>query len=221
MSKTVIAVNGSPRKTWNTATLLAAALEGAAAQGAATELVHLYDLDYKGCRSCFACKLKGGPGYGRCAVRDGLAPLLEKIASADALILGSPVYFGSVTGEMRSFLERLLFPYLMYVAGDKRTLFPRSLPTAFIYTMNVDEAHLKEMGWDKHLANNARVLAMIFDAHEALFAYDTLQFDDYSRYHAPMFDPAAKARSRAEAFPRDCADAYNLGARLAAGEDAS
>ncbi|MDT8902424.1 flavodoxin family protein [Anaeroselena agilis] len=220
MSKTIIAVNGSPRKAWNTAALLAKALEGAAAQGAATELVHLYDLDYRGCVSCFACKLKGGPGYGRCAVRDGLAPLLEKIAAADALILGSPVYFGSVTGEMRSFLERLLFPYLRYVAGDQRTLFPRVLPTAFIYTMNVDEARLKEFAWDKHLANNARVLGMIFGAHQDLFAYDTLQFDDYGRYDAPMFDPAAKAKSRAENFPRDLGRAFDLGARLAAGRDA-
>ena len=220
MSKTVIAVNGSPRKTWNTATLLARALEGAAAQGAATELVHLYDLDYKGCVSCFACKLKGGSSGGRCAVRDGLAPLLEKIAAADALILGSPVYFGSVTGEMRSLLERLLFPYLKYAAGDSRSLFPRVLPTAFIYTMNVDEARLKEFGWDKHLANNARVLAMIFGAHEDLFAYDTLQFDDYGRYDAPMFDPAAKARSRRENFPRDLESAFELGARLAVGRHA-
>lgn len=221
MSKTVIAVNGSPRKTWNTATMLAKALEGAASRGAATELVHLYDLDYKGCVSCFACKLKGGPGQGRCAVRDGLAPLLEKIAAAAALILGSPVYFGSVTGEMRSLLERLLFPYLKYAAGDKRTLFPRVLPTAFIYTMNVDEARLKEFGWDKHLANNARVLSMVFGGpSEALFAYDTLQFDDYSRYDAPMFDPAAKARSRREDFPRDLERAFDLGARLAAGRDA-
>jgi len=53
-----IAMNGSPRKKWNTATLLEKALEGAASQGAETELVHLYDLNYKGCISCFACKLK-------------------------------------------------------------------------------------------------------------------------------------------------------------------
>ncbi len=216
MNKTILAINGSPRKTWNTATLLAKALEGAAARGAATELIHLYDLDYKGCISCFACKLKGGPSYGRCAVRDGLTPVLAKAASADALILGSPVYFGSVSGEMRSCLERLLFPYLQYIAADKRTLFPRPLPTAFIYTMNVDEARLKDMGWDKHLANNARVLPMIFGGrHETLFAYDTCQFDDYGRYRAPMFDAAAKAKRRAEIFPQDCVAAYELGARLA------
>lgn len=54
----VIAINGSPRK--NTATLLAKALEGASSCGAETELIHLYDHNYKGCVSCFACKLKDG-----------------------------------------------------------------------------------------------------------------------------------------------------------------
>ena len=62
----VIAFNGSPRKKWNTATLLKKALEGAASQGAETELIHLYDLAFKGCISCFACKTKGGKNYGRC-----------------------------------------------------------------------------------------------------------------------------------------------------------
>jgi multimeric flavodoxin WrbA len=56
----IMAINGSPRKEWNTATLLQKALEGAASQGATTELIDLYDLNYKGCISCFACKEKGG-----------------------------------------------------------------------------------------------------------------------------------------------------------------
>ena len=110
----VIAFNGSPRKKWNTATLLAKALEGAASQGAGTELFHLYDLDFKGCISCFACKTKGGKSYGRCAVEDDLRPILKKVLKADAIILGSPIYFGTVSGEMRSFMERLLFPFRPY-----------------------------------------------------------------------------------------------------------
>ena len=44
----VIAVNGSPRKKWNTATMLTRALQGSADRGALTELIHLYDLDYRG-----------------------------------------------------------------------------------------------------------------------------------------------------------------------------
>jgi multimeric flavodoxin WrbA len=52
----VIAFNGSPRKEWNTSTLLKQALEGAESEGAETELIHLYDLNFKGCESCFSCK---------------------------------------------------------------------------------------------------------------------------------------------------------------------
>lgn len=73
----VYAINGSPRKSWNTAMLLENALKGAAAQGAETELIHLYDLNFKGCTSCFGCKLKGGKSYGKCAMRDDLTPVLE------------------------------------------------------------------------------------------------------------------------------------------------
>ena len=82
----VIAVNGSPRKKWNTATLLEKVLEGAASQGAETKLTHLYDLRFKGCTSCFACKTKGGKSYGTCAVRDDLTPLYAEIKEADALV---------------------------------------------------------------------------------------------------------------------------------------
>src|ERR1035438_4773585 len=98
----VLAINGSPRKTWNTATLLNKALEGAASQGAETELIHLYDLNFKGCTSCFACKLKGGKSYGHCGFKDELSPILDKIPQIDVLILGSPIYLGAITGELKS-----------------------------------------------------------------------------------------------------------------------
>jgi multimeric flavodoxin WrbA len=63
----VLALNGSPRKNWNTSIVLNHALEGAAFKGAETELINLYDYNYQGCISCFACKLKGGKSYGKCA----------------------------------------------------------------------------------------------------------------------------------------------------------
>jgi multimeric flavodoxin WrbA len=81
----ILAFNGSPRKEWNTAILLNKALEGAASQGAETELIHLYDLNYKGCISCFACKMKGGKSYGKCAVKDDLTPILKSIVRQMAL----------------------------------------------------------------------------------------------------------------------------------------
>ena len=52
----ILAFNASPRKKWNTATMLESVLDGARSKGAQCEMVHLYDLSYKGCISCFECK---------------------------------------------------------------------------------------------------------------------------------------------------------------------
>lgn len=115
---TYYAINGSPRKTHNTATIMNKALEGvkAADPQAQTELIHLYSHDFSGCVSCFECKRLGGKSYGKCVVRDGLTPILERLADADGIIFGSPVYFHSITGKMRMFFERLLFQYFVYDA---------------------------------------------------------------------------------------------------------
>jgi multimeric flavodoxin WrbA len=212
----VLAFNGSPRKTWNTATLLKQALDGAASQGAETELIHLYDLNFKGCKSCFACKTKGGKSYGRCAIPDGLAPILKQVEEIDALILGSPIYFGTVSGEMRSFMERLLFPYLTYT-NPPQSLFPRTIKTGLIYTMNITEEQMAgEYNFSQHLAWNERVMNIIFGATESLLSFDTYQFEDYSKVAAERFDPEKKAKTRKEVFPVDCQKAFEMGSRLAA-----
>ena len=135
----VIAINGSPRKNWNTAIMLQSALEGAKADGAETELINLYNYEYKGCVSCLACKRKGSKANGLCAYKDALSTILKKCKEADALVLGAPIYFGDVTGMMRSFLERFLFPSLCYqvdpTTGALKTLAAKK-PIGFIYTMN-------------------------------------------------------------------------------------
>ena len=210
----VIAINGSPRKTWNTATLLEHALQGAESAGKKTRLIHLYDLDFRGCTSCFACKLKGGKSYGRCAEQDDLSPLLGEIPAADALILGSPIYLGAATGEMRAFLERLIFPYLVYDPA-RSSLFPGKLPTGFIYTMGADEQRVKEMGFDSQFRLTEMILGRVFGPSETLLVTDTLQFDDYAKYESSAFDPGAKARRRREVFPEDCKKAFAMGERLA------
>ena len=210
----VIAVNGSPRKDWNTATLLVKALEGAASQGAETELIHLYDLDFKGCKSCFACKTRGGESYGKCAIEDDLTPILQRAADADAIILGSPFYFGTASGEMRSFMERLMFPYLKYTAPP-RSLFPRKINTGFIYTMNATEEGMKPSGQEGRVTQNERLLRMLFGASEWLCSYDTYQFEDYSKVVADLFDVEKKKERRKEVFPQDCEKAFEMGARFA------
>lgn len=213
----VIAINGSPRKNGNTATLLNKALEGAASQGAKTELVNLYDLNFKGCISCFACKLKDGKSYGKCAVKDDLTPIFAKIEEADAIILGSPIYLGNVTGEMRSFIERLVFQYLIYDANYS-SLFKKKLAVGLIYTMNLDEKTMQEWGYISVLKGTENMLGRILKAPadpEILYVTDTYQFDDYSKYVVTAFDEAHKAKRRQEEFPKDCEKAFAMGAGFA------
>ena len=193
--------------------LLENALEGAASLGAETELVHLYDYAYTGCTSCFACKLKGGKSYGKCAVQDGLTPVLEKIPELDALILGSPIYFGTASGMMRSFMERLFFPYRTYTKPP-RSLFGKKIPTAFIYTMNVSEKQMKEYNYTVHTDQNESLLNHTFGHAESFFSFETLQFPDYSKVVFSYFSPEKRKERRKTIFPEDCEKAFDLGVRL-------
>jgi multimeric flavodoxin WrbA len=209
----LLAFNGSPRKKWNTATLLEHALKGAKSEGAKTELIHLYDLDYKGCTSCFACKRIGSRSYGHCAVKDDLLPVFKKVGAADAILIGSPIYYAITTGETRCFLERLMFQYSVY-DKERSTLFGRKIRTGFIYTAGAKEEMVKEMGFDRNAQLTEMAMARIFGSCESVFVTDTLQFDDYSKYVSTLFDAEEKKKHRDVQFPEDCKKAYELGARL-------
>lgn len=209
----VLAFNGSPRKDWNTVILLNKALEGAESQGADTELIHLYDLNYKGCISCFACKRKGGKSYGKCAVNDELTPILKKVEEADAVILGSPVYFGTATAEMRAFMERLLYPYIAYEA-DSTALFNKKIITGLIYTMGATESQMKELGYEQHFMFSEMFMKHIFGSSETLYVNDTYQFEDYSKYVSTLYNADDKAKRREEEFPIDCQKAFDMGVRF-------
>ncbi|HDQ07687.1 MAG TPA: flavodoxin family protein [Methanoculleus sp.] len=210
----VMAFNGSPRKKWNTATMLEHALDGAASNGADTELVHLADLHYSGCTSCFACKRIGGRSYGTCSVEDDLSPLLERVEeSADAIILATPIYFMAETGMMRNLMERLLFPYLTY--SDGPNIFPREMQVGLIYTMNMKEEQAGDLFFDTRAALNEEIFHAVFGHTESVMSFETLQFDDYAKYETSIFDAGAKAKRREEVFPVDCERAFAMGARLA------
>ncbi len=210
----VIAINGSPRKNGNTATLLKEALNGAESKGAEVTSINLYDLNFKGCTSCFSCKRLGGASYGKCGMRDELTPVLESIIAADAVIFGSPIYIGNLTGTMRNLLERLIFQYLVY---DKNfsTIAPKKVKMALIGTMGAPENLAIQQGSIKVLNEMNDSLARIFGSSELLCSMDTYQFDDYSKYEASAFDVAAKTKRREEQFPVDCQHAFQVGVKLA------
>jgi multimeric flavodoxin WrbA len=210
----VVGINGSPRKNGNTAIMLRRALEGAASKGAATELIHLNDLSFKGCVSCFACKRKGEDRSVRCIQKDDLALVLEKIEKADALIIGSPVYVGELTGMTRSFIERLAFPYVSYEQGPM-TYFNRKLSVGIICTLGAPAERAKQMNYFHAAEYTAQMTKHIFGSGEVIISANTTQFDDYSKYAASRFDPEEKKRVRSEQFPKDCDQAYEMGVRFA------
>jgi len=209
----VLIVNGSPRKTKNTASLLKSMCKGAASKGAETEFVHLYGLKYTGCLSCFKCKLVGGKSYGRCAVRDELTPVLQAAHEAEVVILGSPVYLFCETGMMRSFMERFVFQYLLYT-NKKPPLSPPKKATALVYTMNIKEKDIEAYGLNHAIAASKMFMERIFGGCEIFICSDTKQVDDYSKYEMDYFNTAAKNKRHMELFPQELRRAFDFGVKL-------
>ena len=103
----ILCLLGSPRRKGNSATVAARLMERAAELGAEVETIYLNELSYKGCQGCYACKT----GSEVCVIKDDLAPVLEKVKQADALVLASAVYYGDITAQLKGFIDRT-FSYL-------------------------------------------------------------------------------------------------------------
>ena len=206
----ILAICGAADKRRNTATMLKNAFDGAmSVSGAAGEIVYLYDLDYKGCVGCHSCKLLDESKFARCAVRDGLTPVLEKAIDADVLLIGSPIYFSDITGETRSFLERYYFPGITY-NKDRTPTYPKRTKVGWVFTMNAP-GEFYEKFFEGIVGTSNRLIG----ESEYVMAYHTQQFEDYSKYAATMFDVEMIKKRRAEQFPKDCKAAFDMGRRLA------
>ncbi len=106
-----VGVVGSPRKNGNTEILTEHTLKAIAEEGLDTELIRLGGLDIRPCNACMVCREEE-----RCPIDDDLFPLYLKIKEADAVILATPVYFGSATALLKAFMERT-----GYIAVRRRT----------------------------------------------------------------------------------------------------
>lgn len=213
----IYAVNASPRKNRNTALILKSALEGAAsvehAEAIHAELIHINDLPFSACISCFECKRTASKSYGKCALNDALTPIIEKLSAADGIFFGSPVYFGNITGKMKSLLERLLFPYCTYDEGYA-TISPKKMPVSFIYTMNVDKTTMEALRYPENFAAMEMFLGMVFSKPDVIYVNNTYQFDDYSKYTVRCFSEHEKRTHKETQFPVDCQSAFNLGKNM-------
>ena len=208
--KTIIIIDGGPLKNFNTAAILQQFAEGAASVSSEINVktVRLYALDYKGCMSCMACKLKGRASN-VCKFKDALTPVLDDIACADGLVLGSPIYFGDVTGQMRTFLERLAFPWLSY--NDYSLTAPKRMPVLLVETMNGTPERNNSQGY----GSMEYCLSTALGEPDRLIAYNTYQVKNYDRYELAGFSEEAKRQWRDAHWQEDLQKAYDAGKLMA------
>lgn len=208
--KRIIIIDGGPRKTFNTASMLKKFAEGANSASEEIEVkgYRLYEIDYKGCMSCMACKIKG-KAENICKFKDGLTPILNEIAEADGLVLGSPNYFGEVTGQMRAFLERLAFPWLSY--NDYSNTAPKRMPVVLIETQNGTQEYNNCNGY----GSMEYCITQALGEPEKLIAYNTYQVKNYANYELAGFSEEEKRKYRDEHWEDDLQQAYDAGRRMA------
>ena len=208
--KKIVIIDGGPRRNFNTASMLQKFAEGASSVGSDIEVkaVRLYGLDYKGCMSCMACKIKG-KASNVCKFKDALTPVLEEIAEADGLVLGSPIYFGDVTGQMRAFLERLAFPWLSY--NDYSMTAPKRMPVVLVETMNGQPDRNNSQGY----GSMEYCLKAALGEPERLIAYNTYQVKNYDRFELASFSEEAKRQYREEHWEQDLQKAFEAGRHMA------
>lgn len=208
--KKIIIIDGGPRKNFNTASMLQKFAEGVMTVGDKIEVktVRLYGIDYKGCMSCMACKIKG-KASNVCKFKDALTPVLEEIAEADGLVLGSPIYFGDVTGQMRSFLERLAFPWLSY--NDYSLTAPKRMPVVLMETMN----GLPERNNSQGYGSMEYCIQTALGEPKHLNAYNTYQVKNYERFELSSFSEEAKRQWRDEHWEQDLQKAFDAGKQMA------
>ncbi len=103
----VIAFNGSPRKNGNTNRALEVVLQEIAKEGIDTELVQMGCEDLAPCQACNVCVQKKDR---KCKRKDDkVNEWIQKMIAADGIIIGSPVYFGSMTAQTKAFVDRVGF----------------------------------------------------------------------------------------------------------------
>lgn len=97
----VLAIVGSPRRKGNIEKLSTALLNGASEKGHVVEMVNLYDYRIEVCNGCWSCAKQK-----KCYIKDDFYIIAEKIESADVIVLASPIYWGNITGHMKTFFDR-------------------------------------------------------------------------------------------------------------------
>jgi multimeric flavodoxin WrbA len=209
--KKIMIIDGGPRKNMNTAAIVEKFAQGAREAGAEVKIVRLYDIEYKGCRSCMACQLKD-KRVDSCRFKDGLTDILAECAAADGLVLASPIYYGEITAQLRAFFERLTFPWLSYSKGSLNA--PKKMPVSMIYTMNATPEQAEMLKGTMGMVEKFLGMALGHEV-EVIQANNTTQVNNYAIFDFSEGTAEAKKRWRDEHWEQDLQKAFDAGRRMA------
>ena len=201
------AIVGSPRKKWNADQLTDSFIEGVRSVEPDAEIkkINVYDYDFKGCRSCFGCKLKTNETH-ECVIRDDIHDLLIDIRKCDGFVMASPIYFIDISGYLRAFLERLMYPGPV----------SKEIPISTIYTMNAGQE-----AFDKMIRPMVNIINAYFKQNfrtvveNEVLCFDTLQRKNNELYVPGKTDHEAKQKRHDVQFPIDLKNAYDAGVLFA------
>ena len=185
----ILGISGSPRRNGNTETLLDYALEGASQAGAVVEKIVLNELCLRPCQECAGCGKTAA-----CVIKDGMLPIYKKVDSSDALIIASPIYFGSITSQLKMMIDRFQ-PYWIKKYILKKTV-SRTAGRKGIF--------LCASGSDRNASfRNAKSIVNIF--------FITLNIKYFGSVFCGGVEEAGEVKKNTRALKRS----FDMGARLA------
>lgn len=184
----LLGINGSPRWGGNTEILLNNALFGAKTKGAKIECISLNNLKFAPCQEC-----DNMPDNGICLIKDGMDVVYEKVLSADAIIIASPIFFGSVSAQTKMMIDRFQCLWMAQFEFGKK-IFLKSRPGAFICV---------EASTRKDFFDNSKAIVKNF------FATVSVQ------YKYELLVTSMDNKGMANQFPEVLEKAYKLGENIA------
>ncbi|MFZ5436377.1 MAG: flavodoxin family protein [Bacillota bacterium] len=101
MLKSLLAISSSPRREGNSELLLESFVRGVQEQGWKTVTIRLNGLKFKPCQACDKCA-----STGECVLDDDMQTVYPQVALSDAIVMATPIYFGSVSGQLKIFIDR-------------------------------------------------------------------------------------------------------------------
>ncbi|KJJ84294.1 NADPH-dependent FMN reductase [Candidatus Omnitrophus magneticus] len=185
----ILVINASPRIGGNTDILLKEAIRGALEEGATIEYVALNKLAVKPCQGC-----DSAPSEGQCIFKDDMREIYNKVKTADALIIGSPIFFGSITGQLKNMIDRFQCVWYAKNILNKITGFESKKVCAFISVSAADRPDFFA---------NAKFIVKHFCATINAF------------YSEELFCPNLEEKGEAGKHPELLQQAFTLGRKIA------